>query len=353
MRIADKSQRGQGMHPKLRKVDEFCSLPLPPATPLVSGIVYEGEVNRIIVEPGVRARRSMLFLASACLAAGVPLGPCEAQQPSQPVILLSGAGDPAQDQHTLKLIGAMLEEHQRENLREFFRIYNFDCEQDEPFALDLEEGQQRLEKMLPDKCVVFVDDLLFFTSRRMLDRHAMTAVRTWARHRSRTGQTFVFVSEGERTSRKLSEIEASHTIYLTHDPEAPTQRGSGFLVHRYRGDDPDTLPRMFSFWDYEYEGTFDCGYFIPGGEDEYCSPAEIRKRERLLEVERLELEGKDGVHIATKLVISRATVCRALKEIHAAKEAAEASKKARLVAIESNSWRDDLELPTSPPLLKG
>jgi hypothetical protein len=126
------------------------------------------------------------------------------------------------------------------------------------------------------------------------------------------------------------------------------------LVHRYRSDDPDTLPRLFSVWDFEYEGKFTCGFSIPGSEAEYCSPVEIRKRERQLEVERLELEHHDGVHIAAQLGISRATVCRDLQAIRAAKEATAASEKVTRDEVRARTiWFDgDDEGPTSPPPLR-
>jgi hypothetical protein len=313
MSTAEKTQNGDMVRVKARSATEFLALQIPKPVALQHGLLYVGNVLRVIIDRDMDVRQfAMLF--SITVALGADLGPFE-KGPGAKVMYFSGSGDKGADQLRLQLVFNSLNAEQKAKLDRSFSVYSRAAEGDDQIDLNTDEGREILNKSIPsDIEVLFIDYLPAFSLTETMGPSKREKLDALFRVFSKRNLTIVIFDLETKQRTMRDEERARNTIYLTHDATAPTEFGGGHLLLRSRFDDFDSMPKRVSFWYTNIDGEFSYGFAVPDDED-LDAPRLTKRLERLIKVDRMRKEGKSQKTIAEKLGVDPATICRDFKEI--------------------------------------
>lgn len=327
MSSAEKSQEGEMVRIKVRRVKEIMELEIPKSVALQHALVYAGNVNRIIVEQDVHPQLFGMLLAST-IAIGADLGPF-AKGPGAKVLYVSGSGDIEKDKHRLTSIYGSLTNDQQEQFDNSVTMYQHEMEDDVQIDLTTDDGQEVLTmSMSPEIEVLVIDFLPGFFPTETIHLRLRKKVDAWLSQLAKRGVTVVVFDVETPKRVMLGESQAKNTIYLEHDATAPTQFGGGHLIRRSRVDDADSMPKCVSFWYTEIDGKLDYGFAVPDDEDR-DAPHLTKRLERQIKVALMREAKMPQKTIAEKLEVHPATICRDFKDIDI-KEVKAARAKAKL-----------------------
>ncbi len=313
MSTADKTQEGDVVRVKVRNVTEFLALQIPKPVALQHGLLYSGNVLRVIIDPEMDVRQfAMLF--SITVALGADLGPFQ-KGPGANVMYFSGSGDEGADHLRLQSVFNSLDEAQRAKLATSFSVYNRAVEGDDQIDLTTDVGREILKKSIPsDVEALFIDYLPAFFPAETIHPRERKKVDAFFRDMSKRGLTIVIFDVETKKRTMQGESRSKNTIYLKHDATAPTEFGGGHLLQRRRFDDSDSMPKRISFWYTCIGGEFCYGFAVPDDED-LEAPRLTKKLERQIKVDEMRKSGMEQKAIAEKLSVHAATICRDCREI--------------------------------------
>lgn len=321
-------------------LEKFLAVDFPQPEMLFEGVFQKGQINKILVEPGVDVRRFVTSIACA-VTSGSDLFSFKSNGP-QKLWMFSASADGHSEKQRLRQHLDTLTDVQQALANENLMIYQRSFERDGPLGIEAKEGRDAFELSRPEGWeIVLIDNVRDLYGHRW-DRHDRKEVEYWLRSYVRNAATVIYFDEASRPARSFREIDSLNTISIAHDPNAQTEFGGGFLLTRHMDDQVDHLPKTISCSYMWVDGKLTWEHSLPG--DPERNSKKMKAMALQLKIVIMKLHGANGVQTAAFLKTNETAICRALKKFEALTETAAALVVQQAEAAVTEAEREEIVL---------
>jgi hypothetical protein len=284
------------------------------STPIVPGLINEGESTFVRVAAGVDARMYAATV-SVAVAAGQQLGPYGKIAAGPVLFVYPSAIDAQVLEHCELLCDRFKTAEKREAAVSNLYLYRTDLGFDNEGSLVGVEGRKHFDLATPPDCklAIFLDVARCLRKRACSDEDFRQLGQLLNDLNHGGIATLIFYRAGKRTDTAFAdELLADgngYTLELIEDRGAPREYGTGFHVRRRKTSEYDTVPTNFQVWYTVINNELNLGWECRAPDDA-SNHKQIEITERQKRVEDLLESGMQQKDIAAALGVNSATVSR-------------------------------------------
>lgn len=196
-------------------------------------------------------------------------------------------------------------------VEENLHIISRDCIGDTIGSIDTEEGQQRIEALIPDHVeLIIIDNLSAWTTGGREDSNSWATIKTWLIALRIKGIAVLLIhhagKNGQQRGSSAHEDLLDYSILLNTLPSSPDREDTCFSIEHTKLR--DFIPELrqaqeFAIW------TDDGSFHFKG------AVAQVQLSQNAAEMLRLQKDGLTVTAIAEALGINKSTVSRTLKKL--------------------------------------